>query len=630
MKALNLLDSVYRSVKRFPDKKALMWKVDGKYRGITYGDFWAEVRNTAAGLACLGIGNDDKVAILSENNPKWPISDVAILSLGAVSVPIYPTLPPDQVAHALRNADCKAVFVENGLQYQKVLECGVQGLDIIVMQPGEALDLTNKTLSFFQLVQKGADNPIVDWESIWGAIGRDQLATIIHTSGTSGAPKGAMLTHGNILSNIEGVQFWCVEARPEDVMLSFLPLSHVFERMAGQFTPLSVGATIAYAESIETIPQNLQEVKPTVMTTVPRLLEKVYAKVQEQIEAGTPLRKKIFAWAVKVGMERYNYLVNSPVDQLINGQMPKDLQRKWNLANRLVYKKVKSNLGGRMRGLVSGGAALNPEIASFFWAIDVPVLEGYGLTETSPVVATNPMSRAKIGTVGKPLPNLDVKIAEDGEILVKGPSVMVGYYKNEEATAEDIIDGWFHTGDIGSFDDEGFLRIVDRKKRLLILSTGKNVAPAHIENTINQSIYIENSLVVGHGRKYVIAIVIPDFENLKPWAYKKGVKANSQLDLVQNGEVKNLISKEVERMASRLASFEQPKKIIVIGGEWTVDTGEITPSLKVRYKHIEEKYKKLINYTYEQDGSIQISEALAEVAAGKANESEDDIRELTT
>ncbi|PLR96127.1 long-chain fatty acid--CoA ligase [Bacillus sp. T33-2] len=609
-----------------------MWKSEGKYRGITYREFWDEIKNTAAGLVRLGIAADDKVAILSENNPKWPISDLAILSLGAVSVPIYPTLPPDQVSYILQNADCKAAIVENDEQLQKVLSCEPAGLSIIVMHPGHTFLPSEHIISFLQLATMGADQPVAEWEYMWMEIDRDQLATIIHTSGTTGQPKGAMLTHGNFLANIEGVHFWCVEATSADTMLSYLPLSHVFERMAGQFMPLSVGATIAYAESIDTIPQNLQEVRPTVMTSVPRLFEKVYARVQEQIEAGTPLRRKIFDWAVGIGLERYEYLSNSTVDQLILKEMPAQLRRRWNFANRLVYNKVKSNLGGRLRGMISGGAALNPEISRFFWAIDIPVLEGYGLTETSPVIATNPMTRAKIGTVGMPLPNLEVQIAPDGEVLVKGPSVMKGYYKNPEATAEQFDGEWFRTGDIGSMDEDGFLKIVDRKKRLLILSTGKNVAPQHIENAINQSMFIDNSVIIGQGRKYVVAVIIPDFEYLSAWARKHGVKGNSHLEIAADNAVQELLSHEVERLTESLAPFEQPKKIIIAANEWTVESGELTPSLKVRYRYVEDKYRDVIETTYFESAYIQICHSMDEAAAAKSvkENGEGNVHEITT
>ncbi|HET7521716.1 MAG TPA: long-chain fatty acid--CoA ligase [Bacillales bacterium] len=610
MKPSNLVEMLSNTVRHYPDKDALMWKSEGRYRGLTYRDLWEQIRHAASGLSQLGVARGDKVAILSDSNPMWAITDFAVSSLGAASVPIYPTLPSDQVAYILKNADVKVAVVENEEQLQKIKDgdAGVQYT--IVMYPGPSFTSDEGVLSFFTLDEKGARHPLEGWEEGWKAIGREQLATIIHTSGTTGPPKGVMLTHGNFLANMEAVQFWVVELLPEDVTLSYLPLSHVFERMAGHFMPLWVGATIAYAESIDTIVDNVKEVRPTIMTSVPRLFEKVYAKVQEQIENGSPIKRKIFNWAVAVGKERYEYYLNSPVNELLLSKaIPKKLQRKWERADRLVFQKIKQQLGGRMRGMVSGGGALNPEIARFFWALDLPILEGYGLTETSPVVTTNPMVRAKAGTVGKPLPNLDVRIAPDGEVLVKGPSVMKGYYKNKEATEKDIVDGWFHTGDIGEFDEEGYLRIIDRKKRLLVLSTGKNVAPQPIESAINESKYIEQSAVIGDNRKYIIVLVSPDFENLLPWARKQNIQFQSKADVCRNLEVLSMLQGEVQRLTQSFASYEQPKKVIVVGEEWTVEGGELTPTLKVKMKKINEKYSRVIEEVYAQEAQTAASQS---------------------
>lgn len=602
MKPKNLLDMVRRTVNSCPDKTALMFKTNGVYRGITYRQLWEQVRDTAAGLAYLGMRSGDKVALISENHPFWPVTDLAVASLGGVSVPVYPTLPPDQVAFILKNADCRMAVVEDEHQLGKIREGGAELTHIVVMKPKPGFTGEKGILSFDALMKEGAAHPLENWEEGLDRIDRDHLVTIIHTSGTTGLPKGVMLTHGNFLANMEGVQFWCMEVRPDDVFLSYLPLSHVFERMAGQFMPLSVGATIAYAESIDTIQENLQEIKPTVMTSVPRLFEKVYARVQEQIDAGTPLRRKIFDWAVKVGMERYEYYLRTPIDELLLGDgMPPKLKRRWKIAERLVYRKVKERLGGRLRGMVSGGAPLNPEIAQFFWAIDLPVLEGYGMTETAPVIATNPMVRTKVGTVGKPLPNVEVRIADDGEVLVRGPNVMKGYYKNPEATSEQIRDGWLHTGDLGELDEDGYLKIIDRKKNLIILSTGKNLAPQPVENAINNSPFIAQSVLIGHGRKYVIALVVPDFENLEPLARKQGWPTESREALVRHSEVQQLLQREVQRLTAGFASYEQPKKVIVAEKEWTIGDGELTPTLKVRVKEIEKRYREAIDRAYAEE-----------------------------
>lgn len=614
MKAANLVEMVNKTVGKFANKDAFLWKNNGAYQGISYKVFWEKVQLVAAGLVHHGIRRNDKVAILSENNPKWPICDLAIMSIGAVSVPIHSTLPSDQVTFILHNADCKFVFVENENQLQKIQHQITFEQSIAVLYPNSEFVETERVYSLSRLGKIGELFPLANWENHWKDITRNDIATIIHTSGTTGVPKGAMLTHGNILANVEGVQFWVLEARSSDILLSHLPLSHVFERMAGQFMPLYVGATIAYAESIDTVQQNLQEVKPTVMVSVPLLFERVYAEAQKKIQSGTPLRRKIFDWAVSIGLERYEFYLERSFDELFrNGNLPNSIKRKWNFANKVVYSKVKSQLGGRLRGLISGGGALNPEIAKFFWAVDLPVLEGYGLTETAPVICVNPMSRSKIGTVGKPLPNLEIKIAPDGEVMVKGPSVMRGYYNNQEETDKVLSNGWFSTGDIGVLDQDGFLKIIDRKKRIIVLTSGKNVAPQPVENAMNQSVFIENSVLIGQNKKYVIAIVSPSFENIEPLAKKKHISTNRE-ELLKSKFLQDLLRKEVTKFTKEFPRHEQPKKIIIVGSVWDVETGELTPSLKVRVPEIEKKYSELIDRTYSDEENEMSAYASDEIA----------------
>jgi len=593
---------LHRSVERFPDKDVFMWKENGVYQHMTYREFWEKIFHAASGFSELGIGEDDKVAIISDSNPMWGITDFALASIGAVSVPVYPTLPADQAAFTLKNGDVQIAVVENKEQYEKVLEGDADLERIITMYPDDQQHLEGSDMSFADLEDIGQKNPINNWEDNWRHIDRDQLVTIIHTSGTTGRPKGVMLTHGNFLSNVEAVQFWVVELMPEDTSLSYLPLSHVFERTAGHFVPLSVGVTIAYAESIDTIPDNLLEVKPTILTSVPRLFEKVYAMVWDEINAGSGIKKKVFNWALSIGEERYDEYQKTRMDQLIKQiAMPSSFMRKWKLADRLVFSQVKEKLGGRLRGMVSGGGTLSSELARFFWALDLPILEGYGLTETAPIVSTNPIVRAKAGTVGKILPNVDVKIADDGEVLVKGPNIMKGYYKNPEKTAEEFVDGWYKTGDIGTLDEDGYLKIIDRKKRIIVLSTGKNVAPQPIENAMDESDFIGNSIVFGEKQKYIICLVNPDFENLQMWADRKNIKSFSTEELCKNDQVINLIEKEVQERTKDFAKFEQPKKVAIIGKEWTVDDGELTPKLSLRLNVIEERYSDVIEEAYGED-----------------------------
>lgn len=617
MNANNIVEMLSNTVERFPDKDVFMWKIDGVYQRMTYGVLWEKIDHTASGLAHLGIKKDDKVAILSDSNPMWGITDYALASLGAVSVPIYPTLPPDKIAYTIENADVRAIVIENEEQWDKVLDSKAVLDYKIMMYPGKAYENQKQSgdFTFTELEELGEQNKLKEWEEGWRQLTRDQLLTIIHTSGTTGNPKGAMLTHGNVLANLEGIQFWLIELVPEDLSLSYLPLSHVFERVAGHYMLMSVGVTIAYAESIKTIPEDLKEIKPTVLTSVPLLFEKVYAQIREEIDQGSAIKKKIFNWAMSIGAERYERYLDAPIEDFLRqSYLPKKLFRKWKIADRLVFQTVKGQLGGRLRGMVSGGGTLNPELAKFFWALDLPILEGYGLTETSPVVTTNPMIKARAGTVGKVLPNLHCRIADDGEILVKGPSVMKGYYNNPEATAESIVDGWFHTGDIGKMDSQGYLKVIDRKKRILVLSTGMNVPPAPIESAINESAYIEQSMVLGEDRRYVICLINPSYENLIPWAKRNGIRSESHEEICRHKIVIELLEEEVRRLTESLINYSIPKKVMIASDEWTIDSGELTPKLSLRYNIVEEKYKDLIDATYAEDNKPEVGKDAAPTA----------------
>lgn len=600
MKAQNVLEMLYKSVEKYPDQRALMWKESGTYTQMTYRRLWERIKHFSAGLKAKGISNQDKLAILAHSGPMWTISDFSAASLHVTNVPIYPTIPAEQVKYMIDNAEATCIVVQDQDQYEKVLEAGVDMKLIVVMLPSEDFKQTNKVMSFEAIEALGIEQPYESWKENWEKIERDDLLTIIHTSGTTGNPKGVMLTHGNILANLEGALFWIFELRPTDKTLSYLPVSHVFERLAGHFLPLSSGATIAYAESIHTISENLKEVKPNVVTSVPRLFEKVYASIMKKMNEGSPVKRKIFNWALKVGEERYQYYLKAGTDELIKQDyLPKSLYKKWKRADKLVYQAIHEELGGNITTMVSGGGTLNPEIAKFFWSLNVPILEGYGLTETSPIVSTNPMLEARIGTVGRVLPNTDVTIAEDGEVLVKGPSVTQGYYRDEEETNNSFTeDGWFKTGDIGDFDEYGYLRILDRKKRLLVLSTGMNVAPAPIESAINESPYIGQSLVVGDNEKYILALVNPEYEALTEWATKRGLNYESNEALSQLPEVKAMFEEEISKRTKRFTNYSRPKKIIVIGKEWTIDTGELTPKLSLKTNVIEDRYADVIKATY--------------------------------
>ncbi|MCS1349977.1 long-chain fatty acid--CoA ligase [Mechercharimyces sp. CAU 1602] len=603
MRANNLLEALYRSKERFPDKAALMWKEEGEqeYQQLSYLQLWERIRHVANALTHMGVSTGSNVAILSTSHPTWTIADYAIMSLGCASVPIYPTLPAEQVGYILKNADCRMVFVEDEVQLEKVLSSDEEMDHIIVMKNKLVTAKSNRIESFADCLQRGRAHPQFSWEEKALSLPENQLATIIHTSGTTGVPKGVMLSHRNFLANIEGT-LWHMTILPEDVQLSYLPLSHVLERMGGQFTSLTVGATLAFAQSIDTIPQNMKEVCPTTMVTVPRLLEKVYARIHEQISTSSSFKQRIFNWALKVGNERFSYIMERPVhERLWCYPIPLSLLWKWFWAERLVFRKIKDRLGGRMRGIVSGGAPLHPDVLRFFWAMGVPVLEGYGLTETSPVLAVTPMHSIRPGTVGNPLHNVEVKLGTDGEIIARGPSIMMGYYKNKEATWRVLQDGWFHTGDIGVWDERGHIKVVDRKKRLLILSTGKNVAPRPIENEITKSPYIAQSHLIGQGRKYVLAIIVPDRENLHSWAKQHHIDSQDRENFFRHATLRAMLEREVYGLTERFADFEKPKKVIVASREWTVEGGELTPTLKVRGKVVEEKYRDQIERAYRED-----------------------------
>lgn len=598
MKVHNVVQMLQNTVLKNPDKPAMLWKNEGTYKSLTYANFWKRIQNFANGLLHLGVKPNDKVAIISNSNFMWGISDFALASIQSVSVPIYPTIPTEQVAYILDNTDIKYAIVENEEQFIKVKDSGIQLEKIIMMFSSQS----SEHLPFTEVEELGEKHQNEDWETLWKDLGWDQLLTIMNTSGTTGNPKGVMLTHGNILSNIEGIQFWVIELLPEDISLSYLPLSHIFERLAGHYLPLSIGVTIGYAENINTIPDDLQEIRPTVITSVPHLFEKVFTQIMDQINNGSPVKKRIFDWAVEVGKEKYNYYLQSNVDDYLSqSYLPKNLYRKWKIADKLVYQTIKDRLGGRLRGAVSGGGTLNKEIAKFFWSLDIPLMEGYGLTETSPIISCNPMLRAKVGTVGKVLPNLELKIADDGEILVQGPSITQGYYNDQEETEKSFEGKWFKTGDIGELDEEGYLKIIDRKKRLLILSTGMNVAPAPIESKINESIFIAQTLILGDNQKYVTALINLDYETLIPWAQKQGINTENKEALSKDPLVQKLINDDIVELTKEFTNYAKPKRVTLISDEWSVDSGELTPKLSLKTNIIKKQYEQEIKEMYKKN-----------------------------
>lgn len=582
------------TIKSYPKDDLLLYKKEGKYVPISTEEFADRVKCFSLGLRDLGLEAGDKLIILSENRPEWVISDVANLCLGGITVPIYTSLIPEQIKYIIDDSDAKIVVVSDRGQWQKI-EAIKSELTKVTSYITCLSEAPEGVLTFAQVLERGRkmdkQNPGL-FEKMALEVKPDAIASIIYTSGTTGPPKGVMLTHSNIFSNVKTCSS-ILPFKDTDTVLSFLPLSHILERMA-MFAYLYIGMSIGFAESIDTLGENLLEVRPHIMVNVPRVLEKIYAKVIDNVQVSSSLKRKIFFWAVKVG-KKYGRkkILNQPISKL--------LQFKRNLANKLVFSKVYAKTGGRVRFFLCGGAPLSKDIGEFFYAIGLTVIEGYGLTETSPVITANTFENLKFGTVGKPIPGVDVRIDEDGEILTKGPHVMNGYYKKEAASREVFEGGWFHTGDIGHFDEEGFLVITDRKKDIIVTSGGKNVAPQPIEGILNLSPYISTALVIGDSRKFISALVVPNFEKLEEYARQNNISFEDHCDLVKKEEIVRFIQEQVDRSAPNLASYEKVKKIALLDKEFEIEKGEITPTLKVKRNIVEEKYRGLIDAMYRED-----------------------------
>ncbi|HWO03101.1 MAG TPA: long-chain fatty acid--CoA ligase [Blastocatellia bacterium] len=591
-----LVELLKQSVSARPSTEVLRFKRDKQWTGITGDQLIQRVRHVALGLHELGIRKGDRVAILAESGPLWSISDYAILSNGAVNVPIYPTQAPNQVEYILRESEPKLLFISTSRQMKRVDSAlgKFTDLRIVSFQPGANGE---NVTAFTELEASGArfeaEHPEA-YELISSDVHPSDLASIIYTSGTTGEPKGVLLTHSNIAYNaVAAGTFLAIE--PGGVMLSFLPLSHIFERMV-LYLCLYFGVQINYAGGIETVANDMQEVRPTLMSTVPRLLEKIYGRMQKNASDGGGLKKRIFVWSLGVARR-----VSATMTE--GERVPPLLGFQSEIADRLVFAKLRAAVGGRIERMVSGGAALPSEIAQVFIGAGIPLLQGYGLTETSPVIAVNTLTHNRIGAVGRALPGLEIKIAEDGEILTSGPHVFQGYFKKPGDTAAAFDEGesgarWFKTGDIGRLDSEGFLFITDRKKDLIKTSSGKYVAPQMIELMLNQSQLIEQSIVIGSGRKYVSALIVPEFENLRAWAKEQRIETTNKNELVADRRVVEMMKNEVNRVTSELADYEKVKRIGLVAQEFTIDGGELTPSLKVRRRVVEEKYKGLIESLY--------------------------------
>jgi long-chain acyl-CoA synthetase len=597
MEVRTLCDIFYQAVAL--DKPAhLRFKRGETWHDISSAEFRRAVEELSMGLRALGIDRGDRVGILSENRPEWAFADLATLTAAAVDAPIYATLTPPQILYILNDSEAKALFVSTPAQARKVQEIRAQAthLQHVIRMEEMPADAAAGTISIDEVRAQGRPALQADPEAVRkraAEVKEADLATLIYTSGTTGDPKGVMLTHRNLVSNTVGSSQVFAAMGKDDVALSFLPLCHVFERMSGHYLMLLQGCAIAYAESVEKVPANMVEVRPTVMCSVPRLYEKMYARVHEKVASDPPMRQKIFRWAVGVGREMFRHQIEHRTPGLL-------LRAQFAVADKLVFSKIKERTGGRLRLFVSGGAPLAREIAEFFGAAGLLILEGYGLTETSPVITVNRPDAIKPGSVGLPIKDVEIKIAADGEILTRGPHVMKGYFKKPDATAEAIDpDGWFHTGDIGVIDERGFLTITDRKKDIIVTSGGKNIAPQPIERLLKSSPLVGEVVMIGDRRNFPAALVIPAFEALEKWAREKGVSFASREELIARPEVVALYDHTVKELTAELAQFERIKKIALLPREFSIETGELTPKLSVKRRVVEQKYKDVIDRLYE-------------------------------
>ncbi|MDT4966306.1 MAG: long-chain acyl-CoA synthetase [Acidobacteriota bacterium] len=591
-----LVEMFERTVRLHNRPDALNFKRGGEWRSISSNDMLSRARDIALGLYSLGIRRGDRVALLSENCPEWTLTDAGCLFAGAVDVPIYPTLTPPQVAYILNDSGARVLFVQNIAKFQKICAAidGCASLRQIVFFDNDGVSEPN-TLSFKQVEERGRqlanEQPQLSNE-LSRAVEPESLATIIYTSGTTGEPKGVMLTHTNLTTNVIDSSGH-LSFSEADSVLSVLPFSHVLERLA-MYMYLHHGMGVYYAESMEKIGDNLREVHPTLMICVPRLFEKIYAKIQDKASEGGKVKSAMLVWAVGVGKQYATRTIS-------HQKVPLMLALKYKIASKLVFSKWHAGVGGRIRLFVSGGAALPDEIALVFAGAGLPIVQGYGLTETSPVISAGTLEDNRIGTVGKPIHNVEVRIAPDGEIETRGPNVMQGYFnKPEETRAVFTDDGWFKTGDIGTLDGDGFLRITDRKKELFKTSGGKYIAPQPIEQMIKTSRFVNQVVLVGNGRKFPSALIVPDWEQLRSYADIKGIDARTPAELMKHPRILDLFERQVAGFTPDLAQFERVKRIALLENELTIEGDELTPTLKVKRRVIDEKYRDTIDRLYSE------------------------------
>jgi long-chain acyl-CoA synthetase len=577
--------STHRKPDLFQRKTPQGWESIGAERAL------GEVESLALALRELGVSRGDRVVLLSENRVEWPFTDLAVLGLGAITVPIYPSLTAAQIRYMVDDSEPRVAVVSTQEQLDKVRAATRERpIPIVHMDPLPAFPGGHAMAALVERGRAIREREPQAFRESAGSVRPDDVATIIYTSGTTGEPKGAMLTHRNIAFDV-GACLQFVDLGPGDLCLSFLPLCHVFERMAGLYAHLACGASIAYAESMDTVAANAAEVRPTILCGVPRFYEKVYARVMDNARKERPLRRAIFHWGLEAGLRKARA-------HFERRSLPPFAALAAMIGDRLVGARIRERIGGRVRLCISGGAPLPPKVLEFFFAIGVRVLEGYGLTETSPVITLNPPGREKSGSVGPPIPGVEVRIDGNGEILTRGPNVMLGYYRNEPATREALRDGWFHTGDIGHLDADGYLVITDRLKDLLVTAGGKKVAPQPLEARLKTSKWVSEAVLLGDQRPYVVALIVPNFANLDAEARERGWPHKSVDELIANPAVHALYQSLIDQINSELARFEQVKKFALMDHELTQDSGELTPTLKVKRRVVMERYASLIEGLY--------------------------------
>ena len=589
------------NARKYSNKTSISYKKKGVYLSLTYAEFYERVLMLARGLRKYGVMPGDKIAIFSENRLGWAISDFGIQSVGCITVPIYATNTGKQAAYVINHSEARIVFCSTRGQYEKLYAVKDQIPDVELIVSYERF-LGNRSFPVYtqyQLSEVETPVSVEDTQQIEEQIDKlthDDVITIIYTSGTTGVPKGVLLTQRNIMINAEYGLKQLGMPQKEETTLSFLPLSHVLERTAGYYVTLMNGNHIAFAENAAAVMENMVEVRPTTMVSVPRLFEKIYAKVYESVNQMPPIQQKIFHQAIAVGREYVNkkYITNEPLGLV---------SLKYKLYDKLVFKKIRARFGGRLHYFLCGGAPLDKTVNEFMWIIGLPVFNGYGLTETSPGVAISGVGMVRFDSVGKALRETELKLAEDGELLVKGPQVMIGYYKNDEATMESFEDGWFKTGDIGKIDEEGFVYIVDRKKELIVTAGGKNIAPQPIENELKLDKYISQAIVFGDQKPYLVAIITPNIEQMIDFARAENISYIDVEELVVNAQVKELYASHIKELNKSYPPYKTIKYFALVLNDFSIEGGELTPTLKLKRKFILDKYRGVIEDLYVTKGN---------------------------